>query len=274
MTDPDDVFEGALPAHAAGRYIYPGLPSTVLEVRQALIDYEATRPRSLQVALGPSEIGAPCAQQVARKLRDNTKPPAQEPAWAPWQGTQVHRGMDDLIDFMNEVYILDRPAFAGRRYERNTRVMVDPDLWLSGELDAYDNDHDMVIDWKHVGETALKALRTARAKGLPLDQQVDQTYRVQAHLYGYGQQLAGRPVKFVRLVFLARSWKFDDSEEWTEPYDPLVARWAINRYERIAEHVADGKPVMDITAAPSSKCWWCPFRRPGQASDESGCAGR
>lgn len=266
MTDPDDLFEDALPAHAAGRYIYPGLPSTVLEVRQALIDYEATRPRSLQVALGPSEIGTPCSQQIARKLRaGGAREVAHEPAWAPWQGIQVHGGMDDIVDFMN--------AQAGRpRWERNTRNVVAPDLDMSGELDAYDTDHEMVVDWKHVGVTALKELRAARAKGLPLDQQISQEYRVQTHLYGYGQALAGRPVKFVRVVFLARSWKFDDSEEWTEPYDPLVAVWALNRYRLIAEHVADGKPVLDVTAAPSSKCWWCPFR--ASVTDEETCRGK
>lgn len=263
----DDLFEDAQPQHAVGRYIYPGLPSTVLEIRQALIDYEATRPRSLQVELGPSEIGTPCAQQIARKVAAaEPQPPAQEPAWAPWQGTQVHRGMDDIVDFMNDQ--------AGRtRWARNTRVLVDPGLQLSGELDAYDTDHGMVVDWKHVGVTALKELRDARAKGLPLPEHVSQEYRVQGHLYGRGQELAGRPVRFVRLVFLARSWKFDDSEEWTEPYDRQLALDAIERYRVIAAHVWAGGSVLDVARKPSSKCWWCPFRRPG-VTDENWCSGK
>jgi hypothetical protein len=39
--------------------------STVAELRQVLIDYEAQRPRSMQKELGPSELGTPCQQQIA-----------------------------------------------------------------------------------------------------------------------------------------------------------------------------------------------------------------
>lgn len=275
MTDDDDFFDSA-PAGklAPERYVYPGLPSTVLELREQLIEYETKRPRTMQVALGPSELGTPCDQQIARKLvAAGVVPVAHEPAWAPFQGTAVHNSMDEVVDFWNAS--LGRERILKGRGER-----LDIAPGVTGEGDAYDVDHAMVIDWKHVGITALKELRDARKKDLPLPQQVSQEYRVQAHLYGLGHRRAGRRVDFVRLVLLARSWKFDDSEEWTEPYNEALALAAIRRYERVklavdrldlAEHP---ERIVEIAATPSSKCWWCPFRAYGRPADEFGCPGK
>lgn len=267
MTDPNDVFESAEPAHAIGRYIYPGVPSTVLEVRQALIDWEHSRPRSTQVALGPSEIGTPCAQQIGRKLAARARPDApHEPAWAPFQGTAVHVAMAEVVQFWN--------AQLGRdRWLTDTRVLVSPEMQLSGESDAFDLDNHMVVDWKHVGVTALKDLAAARAKGKSPAEQISQEYRVQTHLYALGHVLAGRRVDFVRVVFLPRAWKYDDAQEWTEPFDRRLAEDALRRYDQISKHIAAGGKVMDLRISPSSKCWWCPFRT-GQTSDEDGCIGK
>lgn len=269
MTDPDDVFESAEPAHAIGRYIYPGVPSTVLEVRQVLIDWEHSRPRSTQVALGPSEIGTPCAQQIGRKLKANQgNVKTHEPAWASTQGVWVHAGMAaDLVPFWN--------AQLGRqRWLTDTRVLVSPEMQLSGESDAFDLDNHMVVDWKHVGVTALKELETARLKGLPISQQIGPEYRVQTHLYGLGHKLAGRRVDYVRVVYLPRDWKYDKAQEWTEPYDERLALDALERYRQISEHIAAGGKVMDLRATPTLKCWWCPFRRQGGVMDEDGCPGK
>lgn len=254
MTD-DHLFD---PAEQYTRWpAQHGIPSTLGELRGVLIDYEHQRPRSQQTALGPSELGTPCAQQIARKLVAGPQPPAQEPAWAPFQGTAVHNSMADVIRFWN--------AREGReRWLPIARLEVAPGI--TGEADAYDTDHETVVDWKHVGVTALKELRDRGT--------VSPEYRVQAHLYGRGYALLGRPVRAVRLVLLSRSWKFDDSEEWTEPYDEDVALAAIERYEGIRARLARGVPVTAIPATPSSKCWWCPFRRNGQPMDEHGCPGK
>lgn len=234
-----------------------GVPSTLGELRSVLIAYEHQRPRSRQVALGPSEIGTPCAQQIARKLIAGPQAPAQEPAWAPFQGTAVHNSMNDVIAFWN--------ALEGReRWLPMRRLTIAPGL--EGDGDAYDTDHETVVDWKHVGITALKELRS---KGT-----VSQEYRVQTHLYGRGYALLGRPVKAVRVVLLARSWKFDDSEEWTEPYDEALALEAIERYEKIKAYIEAGGDVLGVRATPSSKCWWCPFRQPGGPADANGCPGK
>jgi hypothetical protein len=252
-------------------------PSTITELRQVLIDFEANRPRSMQKELGPSELGTPCQQQIARKLAGAPRRPITEPTWAPFQGTAVHASMEDVVAFWN--------AQLGReRWLAEDRLVVSEaagDLpAVAGNGDAFDTDFDMVVDWKHVGTTALKTLRSAKRAGKPPREQVSQEYRIQAHLYGMGHANKGRPVRFVRLVFLARSWKYDDSEEWTEAYDERIALWALGRYYDVVSRVAEldlaNSPdqVALVPATPSSDaCKFCQFRRPGQPSDWNGCAG-
>jgi hypothetical protein len=257
-------------------------PSTVRELRDVLIDYEANRPRSMQKELGPSELGTPCQQQIARKLAGAPRRPITEPTWAPFQGTAVHASMEEVVAFWNR-------QLGRERWLAEDRLVVSksqpspgrPDYpAVEGNGDAFDQDHDMVVDWKHVGTTALDKLRVGKRRNKPPAEQVSAEYRVQAHLYGLGHALKGRPVRYVRLVLLARSWQYDDSEEWTEEYDVEIALQAIGRYWDIHDLVHDlGGPSMGdlVTVVPASPgkdtCKWCPFYRPGIASDWAGCAG-
>jgi hypothetical protein len=147
--DDVDVAKGALAG--AGVDLMP--PSTVAELRDVLIDYEAARPRSMQKELGPSELGTPCRQQIARKLAGAPRRPVTEPTWAPFQGTAVHASMEQVVAFWN--------AQLGReRWLAEDRLVVDPGPGhyppVEGNGDAFDTDHAMVVDWKHVGTTALK----------------------------------------------------------------------------------------------------------------------
>jgi len=257
-------------------------PSTVKELRQVLIDYEANRPRSMQKALGPSELGTPCQQQIARKLAGAPRRPITDPTWAPFQGTAVHASMEDVVAYWNK-------QLGRERWLAEDQLIVDPGLpgpdgnladGISGHGDAYDLDHQMVVDWKHVGKTALDKLRRGKRMGKPTAEQVSAEYRIQAHLYGMGHARKGRPVRHVRLVLLARSWQYDDSDEWTEPYDPWIAQQALDRYWATLDllNSLGGPNAGDlIAAAPATPhrdtCTWCPFTRPGQPSGWDGCPG-
>jgi hypothetical protein len=246
-------------------------PSTVDELHRVLIDYDASRPRSMQTRLGPSELGTPCQQQIARKLAGAPRRPVTAPAWAPIQGTAMHAEMELVLAFWNEQL--------GRvRWLAEDELQIDDEI--RGHGDAYDLDHDCVDDWKYVGATALKKLRAARRAGLPTAEQVSPEYRVQAHLYGVGHERKGRPVKFVRLVLLARSWQFSDSDEWTEPYQPEIAFRALDRYYATQELLtafdvaANPHLIGLVPATPSADtCKWCPFHRPNQPSGWDGCQG-
>lgn len=256
-------------------------PSTVKELRGVLIDYEASRPRTMQTALGPSELGTPCQQQIARKLAGAPRRPITEPTWAPFQGTAVHASMEDVVAFWNKQLGRERwlaednltviESAPAQGYEYPT---------VAGHGDAFDLDHGMVVDWKYVGTTALDKLRAGKRLGKPTAEQVSAEYRVQAHLYGMGHANKGRNVRHVRLVLLARSWKYDDSDEWTEPYDEAIARSAIDRYWSVVDLLHDlggttaGDLIAAVPATPGKDvCKWCPFYAPGQATSWGSCAG-
>jgi hypothetical protein len=252
-------------------------PSTVAELRQVLIDYEAARPRTMQKELGPSELGTPCQQQIARKLAGAPRRPVTEPTWAPFQGTAVHASMEHVVAHWN--------ASLGReRWLAEDRLIVDPGPGhypaVEGNGDAFDTDHAMVVDWKHVGTTALTKLRTAKRLGKPPREQIGQEYRIQAHLYGLGHANKGRDVRHVRLVLLSRSWKYDDSDEWTEPYNEALAIWAIERYWAVVDLIDEldvANQPDSITLVPATPeahvCQWCPFHAPGRDSAWDGCRG-
>ncbi|MER5703497.1 hypothetical protein ABT023_16350 [Micromonospora sp. NPDC002296] len=276
-TDPQpgttvDGLVAPVPARPAGPP-----PSTVRELRQVLIDFERSRPRSMQKALGPSELGTPCQQQMARKLAGAPRRPITDPTWAPFQGTAVHASMEDVVAFWNT-------QLGRERWLAEDRLTVDPGLDgvdpIEGNGDAFDTDFGMVVDWKHVGKTALEKLRRGKRLGKPTAEQVSAEYRIQGHLYGLGHERKGRPVRFVRLVLLARSHNYDDSEEWTEEFNPDIAYLAIDRYYATVQLVDDlnvaAAPAL-IAAVPASPhrdtCKWCPFNRPGQPSNWDGCPG-
>lgn len=267
-----DTARGALAAVDPAPTTPP--PSTVEVMRHVLDDLDLDRPRSRQTALGPSELGTPCQRQIAYKLAGVPRQPEDKrPPWAPMQGTAVHGLMEEALRFHN--------ARLGReRWLVEERLEVDPGLpgvpGIYGHGDAYDLDQQMVVDWKHTGVTTL---REVSRKTVANDQLVKPEYRVQAHLYGYGHQRAGRDVKWVRLVFLARSHDYSDSREWTERYDPAIAIKAVDRYYATHDLLNSLNPAANpqlwavVPAQPGKACDWCPFRRVGGPADGTGCPG-
>jgi hypothetical protein len=257
-------------------------PSTIGELRDVLIQFEAQRPRTMQRSLGPSELGTPCQQQIARKLAGAPRRPITDPTWAPFQGTAVHRSMEDVVAYWNQ-------QLGRSRWLAEDRLEVEPGMpgpggqlldGISGSGDAFDLDFGMVVDWKHVGKTALEKLDRGIRMGKRPAEQVSPEYRVQGHLYGYGHARKGRDVRYVRLVLLARSHDYDESREWTEAYQPEIAIGAIQRYWQTHDllHALDvtANPdlIVAVPATPSrDACKWCPFHRPGQPADWHGCPG-
>lgn len=266
---------GLTPAATAPTVAAGPPPSTVAEMRDVLTALDADRPRSRQTSLGPSELGTPCQRQIGMKLAGLPRQPEDKrPPWAPMQGTAMHVLMEEALRFHN--------AQLGRqRWIVEERLVIDPGLPpeidpICGHGDAFDTDWATVVDWKYVGVTTL---REVKRKTIPNEQLVKPDYRVQAHLYGYGHERAGREVRWVRLVFLARSHDYADSTEWTERYDPDIAIAAIARYYATLDLINSlqltANPVLwaATPAAPGKSCDWCPFRRPGGPADGTGCPG-
>lgn len=225
-----------------------------------LIDFEATSARSVQKSIGPSEIGVACQRALAYRLRDTPERVDPRVPWAPIQGTATHAYMADVLQWHNKQLGRNRWIVEERVY---------PDDEHPGSGDAYDWDCETVIDWKLVGDSSLTKYR----------RHVRPEYRIQAHLYGLGHERAGRPVKWVRLVYLARDWDYEKSFEWTEAYDPSIAIHALDRLYA----TSDLLNTLDVTnspelwnavpATPTADCRYCKFYRPGSPADQTGCPG-
>lgn len=236
-------------------------PSTVVELERILARYEASRPRSQQTALGPSEVGMECQRALAYRLLNTPEKPDSRLPWAPLVGTAVHAAIAEALEAEN--------ARLGReRWIVENRVTAAPDL--SGSCDAYDADTCTVIDWKAVGAKSLAEL----------PHHMKPEYETQAHIYGLGYENAGREVRWVRICLLARaSHNFRESREWTRPYDRAHAEAALARLAETKQlitalRLAEGDKGWDQVPAQSSKpCSWCRYFRAGAAPTRQGCSG-
>lgn len=222
-------------------------------------------PRSQQTAIGMSEVGDPCTRKIAYKITDwlDIKPNGASDPWASVQGTALHA-------WMEETYRAENQRLGRERYLIEATVQV-PTQWgpLSGHSDLYDRDLGAVIDWKHSSPTRISHYK-AHGPG--------PTYRAQAHLYGYGQSLAGETVEHVAIVFLPRAVTLSGVHVWTEPYDQHVAETALQRLDTIRQSILALDPethperwAMFPTAG--SACRFCPWHLPGSTDLARGCPG-
>lgn len=216
--------------------------------------------RSAQTTLGPSEIGTPCDRRLAMALMGI---PAVNPGgdgWASFVGTCGHVGMGEIYTF----------ADAGTgRYAVELPVLLGVPSVPRGTTDLLDRRDATIIDWKFMGAYSLKKFKLEG----PSD-----TYRTQAHVYGYGAERGGEKVKSVAVVGLPRAGSsLDDMHVWTEKYDKRVALEALNRVERIAAEVtrmSGEATVSDAgTFATADDCRYCPFHLKNDKEMVRGCPG-
>lgn len=241
--------------------IVPVPPSTLTELRGILVDFDANSARSKQAAIGPSEIAIPCDRRLAYRSCSIPERHDGRVKWAPLLGTAIHATIAEALQTENERLGRERWLVEQR---------VHPDDHISGSCDAYDTDHDTVIDWKLVGPTRLEHYRR-HGPGAQ--------YEGQIQIYGRGWQRAGRTPKHVRIAFLPRSTDFDEAYEWTAPYSRVAADGALDRMYRLIELTrtlgVDADPSMwaAIPASPDRMCRWCPYYRRGGPADATGCPG-
>lgn len=197
--------------------------------------------RSLQQAIGISEIGSDCRKCVARKLAGRPKKP--EGSWFPFIGTSVHAALEDGFARWPDDYHL----------EERLHVFDYKSLKLTGSCDmgAYsvDGEHFIVNDWKVVGEKKIKEAQ----KGKVSDQ-----YRIQAMLYGYGWEQLGKNVSHVSITFLPRDLDLMHAEVVMLRYDRNVATDALDAAVALidtAELV--GWDAVIEKQPKASFCWDC-----------------
>ncbi|MET9517005.1 hypothetical protein [Streptomyces sp. NPDC002994] len=235
-------------------------------IGQFIIDADANSARTMQKAIGPSEVGEPCERQLSYKVLDWPETNTDRDPIAAIIGTGFHLYMGEKFDARNE-------ALGGSRYKVEARVTVRdspiPTARLAGSADLYDRLIKANLDWKLVGTSSHDKYRR-QGPGVK--------YRVQAHLYGLGQENAGEQVDRVVVVFIARYHQLK-VHVWSEPYDRTVALNALARLDRIRDRVIELDPESNperwslIPIPDKPNCRFCPWLKPGSTDLSVGCPG-
>ena len=244
----------------------PSIVALKQEIMEMIMWNENTSPRSLQVSIGPSEMGDPCDRRIAYRLANTPEINTQKDPWPAIVGTAIH-------DWLEKAFNRFQVQVENRGY--STELHVSPDPLVKGRSDVYNHRTSTVIDWKTTGPDVM---RKVRKNGPP------ESYVTQIQIYGLGHTRAGRLVKDVVLVFLPRSGWLDDMYIWKAPYDEGVAKAALERMYRIAWRAIEldvehqGERFNLITATPGDSCVWCPWFNADSdlsiTASGAGCPGR
>jgi hypothetical protein len=242
------------------------------ELRQKIIDVitwvDENSHRSMQVEIGPSEMGHPCDQHIARVLAGMPRVNHNRDPWPAIVGTSIHTWLEKAVGSYQEG-VFDEEVQAWR-----TEVAMMFDDMIPAHSDLYTHDAD-VVDWK----TKSVAEMAKMHKHGP-----DEQARIQGHCYGYAHERAGRPVRDIVLVFLPRSGNLKDIYLWRESYDRRVAINASRRVYGIGNELIRLDVVNDpamwaqVPTVPGEQCWVCPYFVSHKPNDEGpdgkGCPGR
>lgn len=247
----------ATPAQPAGYHPFKQ------EIIRMVREYDASRPRSQQVHLGPSEIGAGCDRQIAYKLAGRPQVNETADPWFPIIGTAVHAWLATAVGWYNDV-VLNRAGDPRFIVENRVKVAADhaSAYNTSGSTDVYDADWERVIDWKIVGTTTM---RKVKKDGSP------QQYVVQGNTYGEGWRQAGYPVKELLICYLPRSNFLTNMYIDRLDFQPELAHQAMQRVGHIETLVRGGIPPEAFPAADCSI--WCPFYTPKVPLGTNSCPG-
>lgn len=207
--------------------------------------------RNVQVAIGPSEAGHPCARNIAHKLAQT---PAGRDLHDPWPsvvGTAVHAWMGEAFQRENERLV---KAGQSPRYLMEHRVYPDPTrqvMQRGGSGDLFDAWTGTVEDHKVLGDTQHRKYTT----GYVSDQ-----YQVQLDLYGLGFANEGWDVRSVALLVWKRPGTLRDLYVYQRPWNRANAEAAIARLRQIQLVVSAGIDPMNVKASAVGECHFCPWR--------------
>lgn len=212
------------------------------DLRMMATEAERSSPRTVQTAIGPSEIGDPCTRCLAAKILGVFVDQGMSDPWCRIIGTAVHAWLDEAAARQNV-------ARDHARWIPEHRVFPDPELLpVGGSADLYDSDRRIVIDHKIVGKTQQNKYKT-NGPGL--------RYRRQAHLYGLGYSLKGHQVDHVAMAFWLRGGYLSDLWVHVEPYDEAVATETLDRYRMLRDLVLPLGPNILPNLPTDPECYSC-----------------
>jgi hypothetical protein len=234
---------------------------------QVIVQHQRQSERSIQVEIGPSEIGTACERRLALALLGSKRPNVSRDEWAAIVGTACHKVAAEAFIAHNDS--LSRSGYSPR-WLVEQEITIRPGLF--GHCDLYDLVTHTVIDHKFPGATAIRKYKTNGHPG--------QQYQWQAHLYGYGWANLGMPVATVGIMFYPRSGVLRDAFLWTEPYSPAIAAMALARVDDLlmGMNLAETKGAIldDFMLAlrrNTEYCNWCPYLERDNSDPTNGCKG-
>ena len=207
--------------------------TAVVNELRTIIEHDINNdPRTLQTALGPSEVGCACDRCLIHMLAGNKGREIGTP-WLPALGRAVHESYE-LAVTRHMLHQLDTGVCdVGDHWITEGRVNVGDvngaAIW--GNSDVFHVPSGTVVDYKIVGTTTLKKIR-ADLSGVSL------TYKRQAHMYGRGWQRAGYTVRAVAVWFVPRNgFTLSQGRVWSAAYDEQVAVAALDRATRFKQWI-------------------------------------
>ena len=202
---------------------------------------DASRSRSKQVQIGPSELGG-CRRKVYYRLHDQHETNNNELKLAAIMGTAIHASIEEAIKLADP----DGTKYVVEQEVEYKDMKAHIDLWIPETGD--------VVDWKTV--------KKANLSYFPSTQQ-----RWQVQVYGYllDKSGKGKPVN-VNLVAIARDGDERDIKVHSEPYDPAIAEEALRWLAEIKQATEAPAPERDENYCK----FYCKYY---DASGDIGCVG-
>jgi hypothetical protein len=196
------------------------LENTIKQVR----DFDAARPRSLQSAVGWSEVGG-CRAQIGFRL-DGTWPSDDTDTWAAQRGTAIHEYLQNILGGPT-VRVEVETTYAG----------------IPGHADLVDV-YERVT--RVIGDTSVVDIKTTKLSNSQLwaaNPNLLREKRIQAHGYAAGLVDTGELPEgcTVRLLVVPVDGTFEDWWAWEEQFDRSLADEGAARLDEVRERMARGE---------------------------------
>jgi hypothetical protein len=187
--------------------------------------------------------------------------------WAAFVGTAIHASLEQMFMW----------ADAGTgRFAVEQRLEFGHPIVPKGTADLLDRTLLMILDHKCQGRWSRNKLKT---------QGPSPTYKVQAHVYAHGARLRGEKIEKIAIVSWPRDEAtLDDLYVHVEDYNPLIAKRAFERVEKIGAEVEAKLNMNDPTLEDKARvaadfnvaddCRFCPFFLPNARDITRGCNGK
>jgi CRISPR/Cas system-associated exonuclease Cas4 (RecB family) len=201
---------------------------------------DASRDRSQQTEVGPSEIGG-CRRKVWYRLNAQPHTNDNQSKLAAIMGTAIHAAIEDAIGAIDP---------EGKEYLVETEVAFGD---MKAHVDLFVPSTGAVIDWK-----------TSKVKNMSYFPSNQQRWQVQ--IYGYLLSKNGYEVKTVNLVAIARDGNEKDVKVHTEPYDEVMALAALAWLENVKASKELPAPEKDASFCKD----YCQYY---DATEQMGCGG-